>query len=270
MKAVSKTAFYCCGVRMQDAESAHPVIGDNYARRLMGKEGMEYWQEFKQFKMPNASNTARACIIDGYVKDLLTAHPDSMVILIGAGLDSRAYRLKRGTWIEIDELAVIEYKNERLPVLECPNTLERIPINFETEELADKLSPYTTRQNVIFIIEGVLMYLTMAQREALLATITTLFPKHTLFCDLMSKKFFDRLGGPLHEKLKAQGTSFTDMMDDPVSLFLKYGYQQVAQVSTIKKAIELGLSKLPKLALLFLGKLVNGYSVYKLLYDKPV
>jgi O-methyltransferase involved in polyketide biosynthesis len=39
MKAVSKTAYYCCGVRMQDAESNHPVIGDYYAKRLMNEEG---------------------------------------------------------------------------------------------------------------------------------------------------------------------------------------------------------------------------------------
>ena len=268
MKAVSKTAFYCCGVRMQDAESAHPVIGDNYARKLMSEEGLQYWQEFKEFKMPAASNIARAYIIDSYLKELLAAHSDSTVILIGAGLDSRAFRLNGGKWIEIDEPAVIEYKNEKLPASECQNALERIPINFETEKLADKLSAYTNCENVIFIIEGVLMYLTMAQREALLSTITTLFPEHFLFCDLMSKKFLQRLGGPLHEKLKAHGTSFADMMDDPASLFLKYGYQRMAQVSTIKKSIELGLAKLPKISLLLLGKLVNGYAVYEFSYDK--
>jgi len=90
MKPVSKTAFYCCGVRMQDAESARPVIGDNYAKRLMSEEGLQYWEEFKEFKMPNASNTARAYIIDNYLRELLSARPDSTVILIGAGLDSRA------------------------------------------------------------------------------------------------------------------------------------------------------------------------------------
>lgn len=269
MKAVSKTAFYCCGVRMQDAESAHPVIGDNYAKRLMGEEGLQYWQEFKEFKVPNGSNIARHHIIDGYLKERLTAHPDSTVILIGAGLDSRAYRFKGATWIEIDELAVIEYKNEKLPVTECPNTIERIAINFGTEKLSDKLSTYSNRENVIIIIEGVLMYLTMTQREELLETVTKLFPEHIVFCDLMSKKFFEKLGKPIHEKFREQGTSFTDMMGDPAALFLKHNYQQVAKVSTVKKAIELRLAKLPKLAVLLYGKLFDGYSVYEFLHKKP-
>jgi methyltransferase (TIGR00027 family) len=269
MKAVSKTAYYCCGVRMQDAESIHPVIGDNYAKRLMNGEGLQYWQEFKEFKMPNASNTARHYIIDSYLNELLSAHPDATVILIGAGLDSRAYRFKGATWIEIDEPAIIEYKNEKLPVSECANPLERISINFETEKLADKLSPYSNRPNVIIIIEGVLMYLSMLQRETLLATITTLFPDHMVFCDLMSKRFFEKLGKPIHEKFKALGASFTDMMDDPASLFLKYNYQQVARVSTIKKSLELGLAKLPKLAFWLYGKLFDGYSIYEFSYHKP-
>jgi len=270
MKSVSKTAFYCCGVRMQDAESTHPVLGDYYAKRLMSEEGLQYWQEFKEFKMPNASNTARHYIIDNYLKELLSAHPDATVILIGAGLDSRAYRIKGATWIEIDEPAVIEFKNEKLPVAECKNPLERIAINFKTEKLADKLSSYTNRTNLIFIIEGVLMYLSMTQRETLLTTLTTLFSDHVVFCDLMSKKFFEKLGKPIHEKFKAQDASFADMMDDPADLFLKYNYKKVTQVSTVKKAVELGLAKLPKVALLLYGKLFNGYSIYQFSYHKPL
>ena len=266
MKAVSQTAFYCCGARMQDAESTHPVLGDNYAKRLMSEEGLQYWQEFKEFKMPNASNTARHYTIDSYLNEMLSAHPDTTVILIGAGLDSRAYRFKSATWIEIDEPAVIEYKNEKLPVAECKNALERVAINFETERLADKLSSYTNRPNLIFIIEGVLMYLSMTQRETLLTTLTTLFPDHIVLCDLMSKKFFEKLGKPIHEKFKAHGAVFADMMDNPASLFLKYNYQQIAKVSTVKKAVELGLAKLPRIALLLYGKLFNGYSVYEFSY----
>ena len=269
MKPVSKTAFYCCGVRMQDAESARPVIGDNYAKRLMSEEGLQYWEEFKEFKMPNASNIARAHVIDNYLRQLLSARPDSTVILIGAGLDSRAYRLTGGSWVEIDEPGVIEYKNEKLPVSECENPLVRIPIDFETQKLTDKLSNYRNRSGVIIIIEGVLMYLTMAEREALVSILTSLFAVHVVLCDLMTKKFFEKLGQPLHKKIKAHGASFTDMMNDPADLFLRHGYRQLAKIPTIKTSIQLGLSKLPKFAFLIAGKLLNGYAVYEFSYHGP-
>lgn len=268
MKGVSKTAYYCCGVRMQDAASARPVLNDIYAKRLMGEEGLEYWEEFKNFKMPNGSNTARAYIIDKYLEQQLADKPNATIIIIGAGLDSRAYRLNGGNWIEIDDASVIEYKNEILPISECGNKLQRISINFETEKLSDKLSSFTNNKNVLIVIEGVLMYLTNEQKESLIKTITTLFPKHLLYCDLMTKKFFDKLGHTLHKKLAAHGASFTDLTDDPTNLFLKYGYRQIAQQPTILKSLDLKIVKAPKFLMkLLLGRLINGYSVYSFVHE---
>jgi len=268
MKAVSKTAYYCCGVRMQDAESAHPVVNDTYARRLMGEEGLKYWEEFKNFKMPNAGNTARAYIIDNFLKEELLINPNSTVIIIGAGLDSRAYRLNGGIWIEIDEQAVIDYKNEILTESECKNKLVRIPINFETEKLSDKLYAYSGNKHILIVVEGVLMYLTNDQRNVLLQTVSNLFPKHTLYCDLMSKKFFEKLGTPIHKKFSEYGATFKDLNTNPADLFLQYGYKQTDQVSMIQKAQELGLAKTPKFLMkLLLGKLIMGYSTHRFIHE---
>jgi methyltransferase (TIGR00027 family) len=269
MKPVSKTAYYCCGIRMQDAESEKPLIGDKYAKLLLGKEGVDYWQEFKEFEKPNASNLARHYIIDNHVKKLLQDHPGSTIIIIGAGFDSRAYRFTSGKWIEIDEPAIIEYKNQKLPVEECSNKLERIAIDFEKEKLRDKLAPYAQQPNVIIIIEGVLLYLNASQKNELLQTLTTLFPKHILFCDLMTKKFFNKLGKSIHEKLSAHGSSFADMIDHPNKIFLEYDYQQMEVISTIKTAIKLGLTHLPKFVVNVLFRnLIMGYSVYSFSYDQ--
>ncbi len=268
MKAVSKTAYYCGGVRMQDAESAKPLIGDKYARRLLGQDGIIYWQNFKHFTAPNASNTARHYIIDQNVKQLLEEQPDTTIVLIGAGLDSRAYRFTTGNWVEIDEAAMISYKNNVLPVAECPNRLERIAINFETEKLEHKLLPYVNDSNVIFIIEGVLMYLTDEQKETILKTLTTMFSKHVVFCDLMKKNFFEKYSKPIHEKLVENGTTFADLAQEPAELFLRYGYQQKEVVSTLKKSIELGLLRIPKFIVnLFFKNNMMGYSVYTFVYD---
>jgi O-methyltransferase involved in polyketide biosynthesis len=92
--------------------------------------------------MPNASNITRHYIIDGYLKRLLSANPDATQFLLAPGLIAVLTVFKGATWVEIDEPAVIEYKNEKLPVSECANPLDRIAIDFETEKLADKLSPY--------------------------------------------------------------------------------------------------------------------------------
>jgi len=267
MKPVSKTAYYCCGVRMQDAASPKPLIGDNYAKLLLGKEGMDYWNEFKDLRYPSASSTVRHFLIDNYVKEILQTEPESTVILIGAGLDSRAFRLPAGKWIEIDEPAVIEYKNSLLPLESCPNKLERIAINFETEKLIDKLSPHKNDAHIIIIIEGVLMYLNTAQKNELLETLTTLFPAHVLFCDLMKKNFFEKFGKPIHDKLVERGASFTDMINEPWEIFLQHGYRQTDAVSTMKTAVKLGLLKIPLLVFyLMMRKYIMGYAVYRFEY----
>lgn len=269
MKAVSKTAYYCCGVRMQDAESAHPLIGDKYAKRLLGKEGAAYWEEFKQLTIPNAGNIARAYLIDSWVKKELNSHPDATIILVGAGLDSRAYRFNAGRWVEIDEPAIIAYKNDILPLKECNNELQRIPIEFEKEKLADKLQAYVNRSFVIFIIEGVLMYLPDEQKNQLLSVVTTLFPKHLLFCDLMNRKFFEKFANKIRKKLAEHGAAFTDLADEPGRLFLEYGYTQKSQIALPKAITDLGLLRIPRFIIkLVFGKLIAGYSVYHFAYGE--
>ena len=87
MKPVSDTVFYCCGARMVDAESTNPVCGDTYARLFMEGRGLEVFQRFRDFKHPNASNVARARLIDDLVRDDLAQDPGRLVITLGAGFD---------------------------------------------------------------------------------------------------------------------------------------------------------------------------------------
>ena len=141
MKPISKTAFYCCGIRMQDAERSEPVCGDIYAKFFMNEDGVRILEAFEDETYPNASNVARHRIIDDFLRQELLADSGLCVVIIGAGFDSRAFRLKGGVWVELDEPQVILYKNERLPASDCANELHRIPIDFSTDSLEEKLSP---------------------------------------------------------------------------------------------------------------------------------
>jgi O-methyltransferase involved in polyketide biosynthesis len=74
MKPISKTAFYCCGVRMQDAERTDPVCGDTYAKLFMNEDGLQVFDAFKDEQNPNASNVTRHRIIDDFLRDELLTH----------------------------------------------------------------------------------------------------------------------------------------------------------------------------------------------------
>ena len=123
MNPISKTAYYTLGARAWDAALPKPVCGDNLASTFMNEEAEAVWAEFKDFVRPNTSNAARHIIIDQDLQNELRAAPDSQVIIIGAGFDTRAFRLKDGRWIEIDDQAIIEYKERKLPASTAPNPI---------------------------------------------------------------------------------------------------------------------------------------------------
>jgi methyltransferase (TIGR00027 family) len=263
MKPISKTAFYCCGVRMQDAEGSNPVCGDTYAKAFMNEDGLRILEAFKDETSPNASNVARHRIIDDLLRQELLANPGLSVVIIGAGFDSRAYRLKGGTWVELDEPQVIAYKNERLPAQNCENELHRIPIDFSTESLEEKLSPFSGRSPVVVVIEGVFMYLEEEMIGQLLQTLRRLFPRHKLICELMSRKFIENYSRTMHEKILGMGTTFKFTVDNPEEVFLEKGYRRTERISIVEMAVELGSIKMPKIVLkTLLRTLANGYAIY--------
>lgn len=47
MKPIANTAFYCCGVRMQDAENENPMCGDVFAKEFMDERGLVIFSSFK-------------------------------------------------------------------------------------------------------------------------------------------------------------------------------------------------------------------------------
>jgi methyltransferase (TIGR00027 family) len=264
MKPISQTAFYCCGVRMQDAASAKPICGDVYAKVFMNDEGLRILEKFKDEVNPNQSNVARARLVDDLLRDELAANPNLRIVLIGAGFDSRAYRLKGGTWIELDEPQVIAYKNERLPASEAQNPLQRIPIDFATESVEEKLSPVASGGGpTVVVIEGVFMYLEEETIRQLLQTLHRLFPEHKLICDLMTRKFFEKYGRTIHEKLTGMGATFKFIFSNPEELFLRNGYRRVACISVVEKSAEYQLRKIPRIvARTILRTLTSGYAIY--------
>ncbi|HEU4837184.1 MAG TPA: SAM-dependent methyltransferase [Pyrinomonadaceae bacterium] len=245
MKPISKTAFYCCGVRMQDAERDKPVCGDTYAKAFMNEQGLQILETFKDETRPNTSNVARHRLIDDLLRKELAANPNLTIVIIGAGFDTRAFRLKGGTWIELDEPQVITYKDERLPTSTSDNELHRISIDFATDSLEQKLTPFSGRNPVAIVIEGVLMYLEQAAIDQLLQTLHRLFPQHKLICDLMTRDFFEKNATTIHEKLTGMGATFKFMIDNPEELFLKNGYRQLEKIPIVEQSVLFEAGEIP-------------------------
>jgi methyltransferase (TIGR00027 family) len=248
---------------MRDAERSEPVCGDVYAKDFMDEDGLRVLEAFKDEARPNASNVARHRIIDDLLRQELLEEPELCVVIIGAGFDSRAYRLKGGAWVEVDEPQVIAYKNERLPVSDCENELQRIPVDFSTESLEEKLSAFAGRSPVAVVVEGVFMYLEEEEIGRLLRTLRRLFPRHELICDLMSREFFENYGRTLHEKITGMGASFKFTADNPEEIFLENGYARTERISIVERSVVYESPGMPESVWeAILPTLPGGYAVH--------
>jgi methyltransferase (TIGR00027 family) len=257
------------GVRAWDASLTKPVCGDSYAHIFMDEEAKKVWHEFQDQLRPNSSNAARHAIIDQQVQEALTADPTSKVVVVGAGFDSRAFRLKGGQWIEVDEPQIINVKELKLPPSKSQNKLTRIPIDFGKESLSDKLEPHRTEQLTHVIIEGVLMYLNDDKRLGLLKILQSNFPRHIVYCDLMRRSFFERYSKPIHAKIVGLGATFTELKEQPENIFLENGYKQLSSVSIPEYASKYGKLDIPRFMVkYFLKTLRRGYLVNRFEYSK--
>ena len=276
MNPISNTAYYCCGVRMEDAKKNRPICNDVYAENFMDERGRQIFEPFKSEKMPNISNITRCRLIDDYLVTELTKNNQQTIITIGAGFDTRPYRLTGGNWLEIDEPQVISYKNEKLPVEECPNSLRRMSIDFAHESLTEKLEKESNGDYTVFVIEGVFMYLEPEAIETTIRSIQGLFPKHLLYCDLMTKKFFTKFAQSIHSKLVASGCTFSERPNSPEEIFIQHDYKIIERIPMFRRAAELGILwdevKIPKvvsrLMLNVFLKDLNGYAVHRLNFKK--
>jgi methyltransferase (TIGR00027 family) len=265
MNPVSRTAFYCAGVRALDARQPAPLCGDRYAERFMDDEAWRLFAPFRRFQAPNGSNVVRHRMIDDLLRARLVARPQLRVVLVGAGFDARAYRLGGGRWVEVDETPLLAFKEPRLPAAECPNPLQRIAIDFASESLADKLAPFAAQDRespAVAVVEGVLMYLSEAQIRTLAATLRDLFPDLEIVCDVATKLFFERYGRRLHARIRDLGTSFT-LPDRPLEAILAdEGFVQLSSESIPACAADLKAMPFPaRLAARLLPSLRDGYTI---------
>jgi methyltransferase (TIGR00027 family) len=267
MNPVSHTAYYCCGTRMMDANSKAPLCNDIYAHRFMDEHGHKMFAELRASKRSDVSCAMRSRIVEDYLREHLVDNADQQIVLIGAGFDSKAYRIKGGSWVEIDEAPLIELKNERLPVAECPNPLTRRAVDFSTNDLSTALGKLDKSKPTIFVIEGVLMYLSEYEITVLLATLAKHFPRHTLICDLMNRAFMKMQMQPFLANIARYGCSFKFTNDNPEAFMSAQKYRFKHKTSVVGRTVELKGIGVPSFIIkTFYPQLLSGYSVCSLDY----
>jgi methyltransferase (TIGR00027 family) len=257
------TAFYCCALRAKDAASAKPVCGDTLASRFIDDDVLGQLQAALQLRPPAASNVARHRIVDDKVRSALAANRSRRIFLLGAGLDTRAFRIEGGQWWEFDDASLFALKEAKLPASTAPNPLTRIPVDFAQGKLHEALTPLAGDDDALVVLEGVSMYLTGAALEKTAATVRAVLPRATVVCDLMSPAFRERYAAGLRRELGKLGAHFESYSTHHRLMFEAAGYRATGAVSIVERAREAGLFAVARWLLnTFLRELRDGYAVW--------
>lgn len=162
-----------------DAKAEHPILGDRFAADAVAR--IDY--DFEQLKLPNRADITlpiRAWHFDQWTRAFLAANPESTVLHLGCGLDTRVYRIDPGPkvrWYDVDFPDVIALREQLYPEREG---YHRIGTSVTEPSWLDAIPGDTP---VCVIAEGLLMYLHEQDGTALLRRITGRFPSGQLMFD---------------------------------------------------------------------------------------
>jgi len=259
---IAFTAFYCCALRAADAVSDKPVCGDKFAARFADDLVRSRMAPLLRFKGPAASNVARHRLIDDMLRDVVQRDAGRRIFLLGAGFDTRAFRLPGGRWWEFDDPALIALKEERLPERTAPNPLLRQAIDFRTESLANLLGPLAGNDKAVVVLEGVSMYLMPAALTTLSSTVHAFLPRARFIVDVMSPAFRHWFARGLGKELARLGAPMADTRTHPREAIEVAGYRATGSASIVGRAIEAGTLRIPRIVFRSFRELREGYAVW--------
>ena len=160
---------------------------DAKAIELVDKIDYDFSKAEKDSTMSNGV-IARTIVFDELVKDFINKNPDCTVVNIACGLDTRFYRMDNGRiiWYNVDLPETIEVRDA---IYHESGRVSTIGISATDPAWADKV---TKRGKMLFIIEGLSMYLTSDENAQMLSIIRDKFDNATVLMECLAKKWVNK------------------------------------------------------------------------------
>ncbi len=159
---VTDTALWVAAYRAIESERPDALFRDPLAARLAGERGRELARTVVGSESFAWAVVVRTRMLDDWIQAAIAESKIDTVLNVGAGLDTRPYRLALPSslrWIEIDQPRILAHKRDRLAGEQPSCKLERIEADLSRhDERVRALSRVSG--NVLALTEGVVGYLT--------------------------------------------------------------------------------------------------------------
>jgi methyltransferase (TIGR00027 family) len=240
MPALSRTALLVAAYRARASARPSPICQDPWAEALAGEEGMALAAEQDQwFPHLELWTAVRTAYLDAHVTTWTAPdHGFTQVVLLGAGVDTRAVRLARPgvRFFEVDQPATQAYKRERVAALPGYDAAAAtyVSCDFEHDDFVERLiaAGFAVDRPALVLWEGVTPYLTDGAIRATLRRVAGgLEPRSILLFDHLlaarpptdkedTREFVGRLGEPVRFGTK-----------DPIPMLAECGFRHVRSLS---------------------------------------
>ena len=229
--SLASTARWTASVRAQESAREVALFRDPWAAQLAGEEGQRWIAERNEFGV--VPILLRTCYFDDFLQRVTQENGLRQVVLMAAGLDTRAFRLPwpMGTHLfELDQPEVLSYKDEILQAANAKPACDRfvIPANL-AEPWQDILleSGFDPGQLSVWLLEGFLFYLPSNMVVSLLDQVNDLAATGSwLGFDIINSEM---LTSPLTrswvEMQAATGAPWIGVLDDPQAFLAERGWQ---------------------------------------------
>jgi methyltransferase (TIGR00027 family) len=248
---VASTSRWIAAVRERESARADRLFDDPYAGGFAGEPGRQMMARSEAAGGENKAIPVRI----RYFDDLVLRHADEVeqVVLLGAGFDTRAYRLALPSALrvfELDAAPLLEEKAQRLADEPAACGVRRVAADVGGDWIG-ALGAAGLRRDAatLWLAEGLFFYLSSEDVGQLLATTRAASGPGSLFAaDLCASGILElpQMRGYL-DWLAANGRPPPFCHDDPAALFAQAGWRLDSAVQMGQPAANFGrLHPLPE------------------------
>ena len=242
---VSDTALWVAAYRAVESDRPDALFKDPYARRVAGKRGQDIVDALPFGRSIGWAMVVRTAVMDEVILKSIDQRGVSTVLNLGAGLDTRAFRLPLPPslrWFDIDLPAITAYRQECLAGQEpaCKHAHVAADLS-QPEERARMLDAACDAPGRSLVItEGLLLYLTPEQVGSLAAQLHGQLHVSWWLADLVMPLLQKTMGMVWWSQLSGADASFRFALSDSVSFFEALGWHENEFHSTWADSIRLG------------------------------
>lgn len=262
IQSVSDTALAVAYARALETERDDALFQDPFARSLAGEKGEQIYQQIRGDRSVGWMIVTRTVVLDRLILEAIQHQGVDTVLNLAAGLDTRPYRMALPAtlrWVEVDLLALLDYKQAKLANVKPTCQLEQLAVDLrQPAPRRALLNEINTRgKKVLVITEGLLVYL-LPETVCALALDLSAQPNFAIWLsDVLSPWAVKAAQWRIQQEHLADHVQLQFAPADPHQFFQSYGWQLTEARSLWHDAHQLKRE-------VWLGKLLRWLSPVKL------